>query len=81
MITIRVPRWTKRTVGIGGYRLAEHNQIEITKTDKDGNRYYPDQYYISGERARTYPTQELPSGILLFLIPISDLEILEFTDE
>lgn len=75
---IRMPRWKQRAVGLAKHRIGLHNQIEILATDKEGNRYYPDTYYISREQALNpeYERQNI-NGLELILIPIKDLELLE----
>jgi len=75
LFQIHVPRWKERVVGIADYRISRHNEIRILAKNKDGKKYYPDNYYMSGEQARTYPTQTR-SGITLRLIPINDLKVL-----
>lgn len=77
VIEIKSPRWKQRVVGVASFRVKEHNEIRITATGKDGNLYYPEPMYMSGDKIRTYETQVLPSGVKLYLIPISDLEVLE----
>jgi hypothetical protein len=76
-IEIKSPRWKQRVVGIAAYRVGTHNEVEIVKTDKDGKRYYPDKYYISGDNIKRHDKQVLPSGVVLYLVPIIELEILE----
>lgn len=76
-IEVRSPRWKQRVVGIASYRVKEHNEIEIIAVGKDGRRYYPDVMYASGETIRACETQTLPQGVMLYLVPISKLEILE----
>lgn len=79
VIEIRSPRWKQRVVGVASFRVGTHNEIRITATDKDGKLYYPDTYYMSGADIKNHETQTLPSGVVLYLIPISELEILERT--
>lgn len=76
---IHEPVWGGRKVGLATYKIGTHNEINIRKKDKDGNLIYPQPFYISGEKARTYPTQPVRSNpnIILYIIPINDLEILE----
>lgn len=76
---IKTPVWGGRKVGLATYKVAQHNEIRITTTDKQGNLYYPQPLYISGEKAKTYPTVPVRSNpnIKLYLIPVSDLEVLE----
>jgi hypothetical protein len=76
-IEIRMPRWKQRIVGIASYRVGTHNAIEITAKGKDGQRYYPETLYGSGEMIRSCEIQHLPSGVMLYLVPISKLEPLE----
>lgn len=76
-IEIQSPRWKQRVVGIASFRVGTHNEITITARDKDGMPYYPNSYYMSGEDIRKHETQRLPSGVELYLVPISELEILE----
>lgn len=76
-IEIRMPRWKDRVVGIASYRIGEHNEIDITAVGKDGNRYYPETLYASRQMITSQPKQKLPSGVLLYLVPINKLEVLE----
>jgi len=76
LFQIRMPRWKERVIGVADYRLQTHNEIHIMAKNKDGELYFPDKYYISLEKARTYPVQVM-SSIDLRLIPINDLEVLE----
>jgi hypothetical protein len=76
-IEIRSPRWKQRVVGVASFRVGTHNAIDIIKTDKEGKRYYPDLLYASGETIRACEQQKLPSGVVLYLVPISKLEPLE----
>lgn len=78
LFKIRRPRWKKRTVGIAAHRVGTHNEIQITARAKNGRLYYPGSYYASGELIRSCETQTLqPTGIVLYLVPISALERLE----
>lgn len=72
---IKYPRWKQRVVGLAAYRVSDHNEVEILAVGKDGERYYPDTYYISGEDVRKCEKQMLPQGIELYLVPIDDLRI------
>ena len=77
LIKIKSPRWKQRVIGIASFRIRQHNAIQIEARDKDGFKYYPETYYMSGSKIMTYKTQELPSGVKLYLVPIKDLEVLE----
>lgn len=77
LIQIRSPRWKQRIVGIAHHRVSAHNEIEIQATDKFQRKYYPENLYGSGDMIRACETQELPSGVKLYLVPINKLEVLE----
>lgn len=74
---IKAPRWKQRVVGIASYRVGVHNAITIAAKRKDGSLYYPGMYYASGDTIKSCETQTLPSGVVLYLLPISKLEPLE----
>lgn len=76
-IEINSPRWKQRVIGIANYRVKAHNVIEIMAKKKNGEKYYPDDLYASGEMIRKCETQTLPSGVILYLVPISSLEAIE----
>lgn len=77
-IKIREPLWKNRSIGVAEYRMSEPTiKIEIIYKEKSGKRLYPGVYTISREKAMTYPIQTLPSGTILRIIPISDLERVE----
>lgn len=74
------PIWNggKRVVGLADYKIGFHNKIKLTYKRKDGSESFPDDYYISGEKAKTFPTQVLKGGVTVHLIPLSELEILAY---
>ena len=74
---IKAPRWKQRVIGIASYRVGQHNAITIAAKRKDGSLYYPGTYYASGDTIKACETQLLPSGVLLYLLPMSKLEPLE----
>lgn len=76
-IEIRMPRWKERTVGVASFRVGTHNAIDIIYKNKEGKRLYPEPLYASGETIKSCPTQTLPSGVVLHLVPIARLEPLE----
>lgn len=80
---IQVPIWKDGgKVGLATHKVVEHNVVNILATDKDGNRLYPNSYYISGKEARTYVVEPVKShpNIKLYIIPIADLEYLEWVE-
>lgn len=76
---IRSPIWGGRKIGLATYKIGVHNEIKITKKNVKGEEIYPQPFYISGDKARKYPTEPVRSNpnIMLHIIPIADLEILE----
>lgn len=72
---IQYPRWKQRVVGLAVHRVSDHNTVEILAECKDGTRYYPDKYEISGEEVRKCERQMLPQGVELYLVPISKLTV------
>lgn len=79
MFEINKPAWGGRKVGLATYKVAAHNRIDILYKDKNGRRIYPLPLYISGKKARQYPIHPVRSNpnVKLYVIPISDLEVLE----
>jgi hypothetical protein len=74
-VEIRSPIWKyPRSVGIAEGRIIDDLEIEILYETRSGVRLYPGRYYIDREKALTYPTQILPSGVILRIIPIADLK-------
>lgn len=80
LFNIRIPVWNggKRMVGLATYKIGNHNEIRILSKNKDGERTYPNPFYISGSKARSYPTEPVKThpDIILYMIPIADLEVL-----
>lgn len=79
---IRSVRWKKRAIGLAKYRIGTHNSVEITQTGKDGQRYFPDTYYISGKDIHEGLKSgkfELDNqkGVDLVIVPINEMEPLE----
>lgn len=79
LFQIQSVRWKNREIGIADYRISNHNEIHILQKGKNG-RYFPDTYYISGEDARKYPSENVGHSVEVRLIPIKDLKILERTE-
>lgn len=77
LIPIKFPRWKERAVGIPTYKIKSHNEVTISYVKADGTRLYPYPLYISGEKIREYPTQNLKNGVIVHIVPISALEVLE----
>lgn len=77
-IEIRAPRWKERVIGIAKFRVGMHNSIDIVATNKEGERYYPDTYYMSGADIAKHEVQKLKNGgVEVYLVPINELSVLE----
>ena len=76
---IKTPVWGGRKVGLATYKIGAHNEIEILTTNTNGERIYPNSFYVSGQNARKYPLEPVRSNpnVKLHIIPINDLESLE----
>jgi len=73
---ILAPRWKDRTVLLADWKIGQHNEINITCVNKNGERYFPEPFYMSGEKIKTYTAQ--PHGDRkVYSVPIKDLEVLE----
>jgi hypothetical protein len=82
-IEIKFPIWNngERVVGLANFRLQMDNRVIIAYTRKsDGQRSFPDDYYISGADASKYPTKQLKGGVKVHLVPIRDLEVIKYYD-
>lgn len=54
-IPILSPRWKDRKVLIAKWKVGTHNKIYFTAAKKDGTKFYPNDYYMSGKDIATYP--------------------------
>lgn len=72
-ITIKVPIWFTRSVGIADSKIVDDLKVVISYTDSSGERIWPKPLYISQTRARMYPVQ-IRKGTKLRIIPIEDLQ-------
>jgi len=63
-------------VGIAESKIgASGVDLEITYTDKTGQRLYPHIYTISREKLSKCPVQIIKGYVRLRMVPIADLEI------
>lgn len=73
LFSIDVPIWYGRKVGLAEDKMdSPLLAVEITYSTSSGSRLYPGFFYISKEKAMTYPTQYC-KGHTLRIIPIADL--------
>jgi hypothetical protein len=73
-ITIISPIWKTRSIGIADYKITDDIEIEILYRYRTGERVYPGIFFISKDKARSFPIQTLPGGVRLRIIPITELE-------
>ena len=76
LFEIQKPIWNggKRCVGVNADRLnCDFAEVNILYKDKTGKRIYPQLFNIKGDKAKTYPVQEVAGGVRLHVIPIKDL--------
>ncbi len=78
-IKIKVPIWKDRSIGIAETKISETTYIEITYTDKNGDKPYPHIYSISRDDTLGYPRQ-IRKGVTLILIPIHHLSIEKYKE-
>ena len=69
---IRVPIWKTRSIGVATYRPP--CLIDITYTNTDGERIYPDTYLVTQEFAEQYPVRQFGSSPEMYIIPINRLK-------
>lgn len=71
-IVIKSPRWHDRVVLIANHKIGTDNEIVIEHSD------FPQPFYLSGERARTYPTEQLKAKaggtMTVRAVPLHELE-------
>ena len=74
-IKIEYPIWKTRSIGIAEYKITDDLLIEILYRDKSGQRLYPHKYRLLRSKALCYPKQVVKNGVILRIVPISELEI------
>jgi hypothetical protein len=74
-VSIRQPIWKDYTVGIAEDKInSDGCLIKILYTDRQGDRVFPHNYFISYEKSLTYPITSVKHHKLR-MIPIKDLEV------
>jgi len=61
LITIYAPRWSTRDILVAAWKVDNQNQITITAKRKDGSRYYPQDFQVSGAWIKQWPLEQLTS--------------------
>jgi len=72
-ITIHSPIWKTRSVGIADYKITDDILLEIDYKNQQGERIYPDTYFIKKQEAKKYPIQII-YNLELRIIPIARTE-------
>jgi len=73
---IREPIWKSHSVGVALSRISEEGlHLEITYTNRDGSRLFPDTYFVTRDFVRQYPVQYKKGLRPLPIIPINDLPL------
>ena len=76
LFTVYKPRWHDRQALLKNNRIVTHNQIVFPNAPTMAG-----DWYISGEKARTFPTMEMKRRaggyVTMRVIPLDELEILE----
>lgn len=76
-IVIKAPIWKEpRTVGIALEKITDNIQVEISYRRKDNRLLYPDPFFMSKQKALTYPQQAVKGKpkLKLVMIPLQDFE-------
>ena len=77
LIQIHAPRWKDRTVLVAKWRVETLNEIEILAARKDGTRYFPSKYEITGAELMKYPIHHMTTSngqtAEMLVVPIDDL--------
>lgn len=73
-LQIRSPIWKTNSIGIATYKVGNLGiDVEVTYTDKEGKRLWPDVYHISREKIIEYPIKRIDSHVSVYIVPIEDL--------
>lgn len=75
---INTPIWKNKSVGIKRENITEDIEVEISYTDKQGNKVFPHIYLMTKEKALSYPTKTFGNTPKLQIIPIADFDIKVF---
>ena len=75
--TINSPIWATRSVGIKRSSIREDIEVEISYSDRHGNKVFPHRYIMEKKRALAYPSKSFGNTPKLQIIPISAFEIKE----
>ena len=75
-IDIVEPIWKNpRSVGLNvkDIPLGEKIEVSISYKNKNGRLLYPNNWIVSADMVRVYPSKSVRSGIKVHIVPIADL--------
>lgn len=71
----------QRSVGLSYHNLVFEGEIALVKVTyrlkigaTKGAEIYPNKLRMKSTKIMTYPTKTLPSGVVLYVVPIEDFE-------
>ena len=73
-ITIRIPIWKYKAIGIAEWKATDDFKIKISYRTKDKELLYPDTYFITKEELVRFPLKYL-GGLFVYVVPIEKLHI------
>lgn len=74
-VYIKAPIWNSNSVGVNKKIIKDDLMLEIVYTKENGERLYPQTFFMRKDIALKYPIQEV-HGVKLCIIPIHDFVVL-----
>jgi len=75
LIKIKEPIWHTHSVGIADRKITKDLKVRILYKTREGSKLYPNDFFISKTKAKTYPLRPAKGRVpALRIIPINDLE-------
>jgi len=75
-LTIRIPIWKYKAIGIREDKVIDDFQIKISYKTKERKLLYPDTYFMTKEEIKKFPIKYM-GGMFVYVIPIERLKIKE----
>lgn len=73
-IQIKAPVWGggRPAIGVATFRVNGQDmvEVEILYTRKDGNRSYPDIYFLPVQEVVKFPQKTVGGGVRLYVVPL-----------
>lgn len=73
-LTIRIPIWKYKAIGIREDKVIDDFQIKISYKTKERKLLYPDTYFMTKEEIKKFPIKYM-GGMFVYVIPIEKLKI------